>query len=538
MSFRFDSHRSPVYGRRGIVASSQPLASEAGMRILQQGGNAADAAVATAAAANVTEPCSTGIGGDCFCLFFDGKQKKVFGLNASGRAPSELSLDFLSNQGVTEFLPPFLSVHTITVPGAAAGWVDTVEKFGTMSLKEVLTPAIELADEGFPVAPYTAMAWKRSEGLLKRGPTGEEMLLNGEAPKEGEIMKNPTLAETFRTLAEHGKQGFYEGRIAEAIVEIIQSYKGVMSLGDLKNHYNTYDEPISTNYRGVDVHEIPPNGQGITALIALNILEEFEISSLKHSSVEHLHIMIEAMRIAFADTRWYVADPDVVNIPIKELISKDYAKERRKLIDLTKATIDTEKGTPVTSSDTVYFTVADGEGNACSFINSNYMGFGTGIIPKGCGFTLQNRGANFTLEENHPNVLAPNKRPYHTIIPGMATKDGELYSSFGVMGGFNQPQGHAQVIVNMIDYNMNPQQALNAPRFTIRAGTSGGDIALEEGIDESVMNTLGRMGHDIIPTSGIARMVFGRGQIINRNPKTGVLCGGTSPRADGIAIAW
>jgi gamma-glutamyltranspeptidase/glutathione hydrolase len=538
MSFRFDSYRSPVYGRRGIVASSQPLASEAGMRILQQGGNAADAAVATAAAANVTEPCSTGIGGDCFCLFFDGKQKKVYGLNASGRAPSELNLDFLSNQGITEFLPPFLNVHTITVPGAAAGWVDTVEKFGTMSLKEVLTPAIELADEGFPVAPYTAMAWKRSEGLLKKGPTGEEMLLNGEAPKEGEIMKNPTLAETFRTLAEHGKQGFYEGRIAEAIVEIIQSYKGVMSLDDLKNHYNTYDEPISTNYKGVDVHEIPPNGQGITALIALNILEEFEISKLKHSSVEHLHIMIEAMRIAFADTRWYVADPDVVNVPINELISKDYAKERRKLIDLTKATIDTEKGTPFTSSDTVYFTVADGEGNACSFINSNYMGFGTGIIPKGCGFTLQNRGANFTLEENHPNALAPNKRPYHTIIPGMATKDGELYSSFGVMGGFNQPQGHAQVIVNMIDYNMNPQQALNAPRFTIRDGTSDGVIAIEEGIDESVMNTLSRMGHDIVPTSGIARMVFGRGQIINRNPKTGVLCGGTSPRADGIAIAW
>ncbi len=537
MSLKFDSYRSPVYGKRGIVASSQPLASEAGMRILQQGGNAADAAVATAAALNVTEPCSTGIGGDCFCLFFDGKQKSVFGLNASGRAPSEINLDVVADDNVNGMLYP-ISIHSITVPGAAAGWVDTVEKFGTMSLKEVLAPAIELAEKGFPVAPFTAMAWKRSEQLIKKGPYGDEILLNGEAPKEGEIMKNPTLGKTFRTLAEHGKSGFYEGRIAEAIVDLIRSLDGVMSLDDLKNHQNTFDEPISTNYNGVEVYEIPPNGQGITALIALNIVEEFDIASMKHSSVEHLHVMIEAMRIAFADTRWYVADPDIVNVPIKELISKNYAAKRRKLIDLTKATIDTKQGSPFTSSDTVYFSVADGKGNACSFINSNYMGFGTGLVPQGCGFTLQNRGANFTLEPNHPNVLAPNKRPYHTIIPGMATKDGELYASFGVMGGFNQPQGHAQVISNMVDFGMNPQQALNAPRYTIKDGTSGGTVALEEGIEVSVMSTLSRMGHNIAPTSGLARMIFGRGQIIRRNPKTGVLCGGTSPRADGIAIAW
>ncbi|MCG3258600.1 MAG: gamma-glutamyltransferase [Candidatus Heimdallarchaeota archaeon] len=537
MSLRFDSYRSPVYGRRGIVASSQPLASEAGMRILQQGGNAADAAVATAAALNVTEPCSTGIGGDCFSLYYDGKQKTVFGLNASGRAPSELNLNFLANQEITGSLPP-LSVHTITVPGAAAGWVDTIEKFGTLTMKEVLAPAIELAEGGFPVAPFTALAWKRSELLIKKGPYGKEMLLNGEAPKEGEIMKNPALGQTFRTLAEHGKKGFYEGRIAKAIIDLIQSFNGVMSLDDLKKHHNTFDEPISTNYKGVDVFEIPPNGQGITALIALNILEEFDLAKMNHSSVEHLHVMIEAMRIAFADTRWYVADPDVVNVPIKELISKDYATERRRLIDLTKATVDTERGSPFTSSDTVYFSVADSKGNACSFINSNYMGFGTGLIPQGCGFTLQNRGANFTLEAGHPNVLAPNKRPYHTIIPGMATKDGELYASFGVMGGFNQPQGHAQVIINMVDYGMNPQQALNAPRFTIRDGTSGGNVALEDGISDSTMSALKSMGHEIIPTSGIARMIFGRGQIIKRDSKSGVLCGGTSPRADGLAIAW
>ena len=422
MSLHFNSYRSPIFAKRGIVASSQPLASEAGIRILQQGGNAADAAVATAAALNVTEPCSTGIGGDCFCLYFDNKTKRVSGLNASGRAPSDLNLEFLSKQGITGSLPP-LSVHTITVPGAAAGWVDTVKKFGLLDLKTILAPAIELAEGGFPVAPFTARAWNRSTKILKMGPYADEMLLNGEAPKEGEIMKNPTLAQTFKDLAKHGKSGFYEGRIAEAIVELIQSKDGVMTLEDLKNHNNTFDKPISTNYRGVEVYEIPPNGQGITALIALNILEEFEINKMEHSSTEHLHLLIEAMRIAFADTRWYVADPSVVKVPIKELISKKYAAKRRELINLTKATLDVQRGSPFASSDTVYFSVVDGEGNACSFINSNYMGFGTGLIPKGCGFTLQNRGANFSLDENHPNVLEPNKRPYHTIIPGMITID-------------------------------------------------------------------------------------------------------------------
>jgi gamma-glutamyltranspeptidase/glutathione hydrolase len=537
MSLRFDSYRSPIYAKKGIVASSQPLASEAGIRILQKGGNAADAAVATAAALNVTEPCSTGIGGDCFCLYFDNKSKTVSGLNASGRAPANLNLDILAEQGISGSLPP-LSVHTITVPGAAAGWVDTIERFGTLDLTTILTPAIELAEEGFPVAPFTARAWNRSTRILKTGPHAEEMLLNGESPKEGEIMKNPTLAQTFTELAEHGKAGFYEGRIAEAIIDLVQSKNGVMTLEDLKNHKSTFDEPISTDYRGVEVYEIPPNGQGITALIALNILEEFEIDKMEHSSVEHLHVMIEAMRIAFADTRWYVADPAIVEVPIKELISKQYAAQRKKLIDLTKASVDVKKGSPFSSSDTVYFSIVDGEGNACSFINSNYMGFGTGLIPKGCGFTLQNRGANFSLDKNHPNALAPKKRPYHTIIPGMATKDNELYASFGVMGGFNQPQGHAQVICNMVDFGMNPQEALNAPRFTIRDGTSGGKVALEEGISTATMSTLNNMGHEIIPTSGVSRMIFGRGQIITRNPKNGVLCGGSSPRADGLAIGW
>ncbi|MFX1299895.1 MAG: gamma-glutamyltransferase [Promethearchaeota archaeon] len=534
---KFISYRSPVYARRGIVASSQPLASEAGLRILQAGGNAADAAVATAAALNVTEPCSTGIGGDCFCLFFDSAKKTVKGLNASGRAPAALSLSALEKVGITGELPRF-GVHTVTVPGAAAGWVDTVNHFGTMQLSEVLAPAIELAEKGFPVAPLTAASWKRGVDQLKQGPHADEMLREGNAPNAGEIMKLPTLARTFRDLAEHGISGFYEGRIAEAIVELLQSMGGMMALEDLKHHANTFDDPISVNYKGSDVFEIPPNGQGITALIALNILEEFDFTSMGHSSVQHLHLMIEAMRLAFADTRWYVADPAVVDVPIEELLLKKYAAQRRKLIDPSKATLDFTKGSPVMGSDTVYFSVADGEGNACSFIGSNYMGFGTGLIPKGCGFTLQNRGAGFSLDPDHPNVLAPKKRPYHTIIPGMATKDKELYASFGVMGGFNQPQGHVQVLINMVDFGMNPQEALNAPRFTIRDGTSGGQVALEDPIPEATMKALSKMGHDIVSVSGESRMMFGRGQIITRNPDTGVLCGGTSPRADGIAIGW
>jgi len=533
---KFDSRRSPVYATHGMVASTQPLASMAGLSVLKRGGNAADAAVATAGALNVTEPTSTGIGGDCFCLYYDAGKRRVLGLNGSGRAPAGLTAALLNEQGHVEM--PRNGVHTVTVPGAAAGWVDTVERFGSMSLEEVLEPAISLAEEGFPVAPLTARSWAFGVPKLKSGPYAEEMLIEGRAPREGEIMRNPTLARTFRTLAEHGKPGFYEGRIAGAVVDLLASMGGTMTADDLKNHRGTFPEPISVDYKGTEVYEIPPNGQGITALIALNILEEYDWTGVEHSGVERLHALIEAMRLAFADTRWYVADPDVVHVPVRELISKEYAARRRMLIDPLMATVDAARGSPVSGSDTVYFCVVDGDGNACSFINSNYAGFGTGLIPGGCGFTLQNRGANFTLEEGHPNRLEPGKRPYHTIIPGMMLRDGELHGPFGVMGGFMQPQGHVQVVSNMVDYGMDPQAALDAPRFCIAGGTADGRVALEEGIPLETMSALARMGHNVMPATGYARGFFGKGQIIIRDPLTGVLCGGSEPRADGQAIGW
>jgi gamma-glutamyltranspeptidase/glutathione hydrolase len=532
----FNSRRSPVYGTRGAVASSQPLASEAGMRILQKGGNAADAAVAVAAALNVTEPCSTGMGGDCFALYYDSSKGRVLGMNGSGRAPMGLTPEKLVADGFTKM--PTNGVHTVTVPGAVAGWVDTIEKFGTLTMKEVLAPAIELAKGGFPVSPLTARAWANGVPFLRSGPYGDEMLLNGRAPGAGEIMKNLTLACSMREVVEHGKVGFYEGKVAEAIVELLHLKGGTMTLEDLRSHITTFDEPITVNYRGIDIWEIPPNGQGITTLIALNILEGFNLYKVPYDSPQRLHLLIEAMRAAFADTRWYVADPAVTHVPIKELISKDYAAERRQHINPSKAVLDRVHGSPVVGSDTVYFCTVDRWGNACSFINSNYTGFGTGLIPRGCGFTLQNRGAGFSLEKGHPNILAPGKRPYHTIIPGMMTKNGELHGPFGVMGGFMQPQGHVQVVTNMIDYGMGPQEALDAPRFYILNGTAGGKVNLEEGISIDTMAVLARMGHEVIPVAGSNRVIFGKGQIILRNSKTGALTAGSDPRSDGQALGW
>ena len=546
----FQSHRSPVYGRSGMVATSQPLATAAGLEILAKGGNAADAAVAAGAALNVTEPTSTGIGGDMFAIYYSADTKQVTALNGSGRAPAALTLDRLKNDGFSTELPPF-HAHTVTVPGACAGWFDLVAKHGSLSISEILAPAIRLAHEGFPVAPITAYWWRYGvKRQLESALNGRELTIDGRGPNAGEIFRNPNLARTFELIARGGRSAFYQGEIAEAVVGVIKEAGGCMSAEDLASHTSTWEQPISVEYRGYRVYECPPNGQGITALIALNILEGFDLGASASISTERLHLIIESLRLAFADSRWYVADPKFSNVPVAELLSKEYAAERRKLIDLKHATIDPKRGTPVSSSGTVYLSVVDKYGNACSFINSNYWRFGTGIVPKGFGFTLQNRGHNFSLDPNHPNALGPRKRPYHTIIPTMVTKlpsplrrgaggevDGEtLYASYGVMGGFMQPQGHVQVLSALVDQGLDPQSALDLPRICIDVEAAGGRVALEEGIPESVISELATMGHPVHVVDGYERSVFGRGQVILRDPETGVLCAGSDPRADGCAM--
>ncbi len=536
--FQTNSRRSPVLALRGIVASSHPLATQAGLEVMQMGGNAADAAVACAAALNVVEPMSTGIGGDCFALFYDAKLKKVLGMNGSGRAPKGLTIDEARKAGIKGNSIPSSSPHSVTVPGCAAGWVDTVEQFGRLPIKDVLGPAIKLAFRGHPVAPLISLAWSTGVGKLKASAHGNELLLNGAAPEPGQLFRNRNLFKVLNSVAENGKAGFYEGWVAKSIVDTHQAAGGKLTLDDLKAHKSTLDTPITVKYRGINVHEIPPNGQGITALIALNILEGFDLAGLDPGSPEYYHLLIESLRLAFADTRWFVADPTFTRVPVDGLLSKPYAAERRKRIDRAKATLDAIHGSPVASSDTVYLATADGDGNACSFINSNYESFGSGIVPAGTGFVLQNRGSNFVLDPAHPNKLEPGKRPYHTIIPAMATKDGELWATFGVMGGFMQPQGHVQVFLRMVEHEYDPQAALDAPRFCIDGGNAGGTVLLEDSIAPPTRDRLAKMGHSVKVVSGFGRAAFGRGQIIRRDPDTGVLWAGSDPRSDGCAFGY
>ncbi len=533
---RFESNRSPVLGRRGSVASSQPLATAAGLHLLQAGGNAADAAVATAAALAVTEPCNTGIGGDCFAIHFDGASREISALNGSGRAPAALDLARVRRDGFGDGIPNG-HPHAVTVPGACAGWCDFLERHGSLPLAEVLAPAIALAEEGFPVGPNTSTIWNAmAHSQLAGAPGGHELMIDGRAPQAGEVFRNPGLARTLRQVAEKGAEAFYRGAIAEAIVRVLREHGGVITEMDLAEHRSTWETPISTRYRDLRVWECPPNGQGLAALIALNLVRELPIGD-DPLSPERSHFMIEAMRLAFADARRYVADPAFAALPVEELLTESYAAERRSAIDPDRARLDSLPGEPIGHSDTVYLCTADADGNACSFINSNYMAFGTGIVPAGHGFTLQNRGLGFSLEDGHTNALAPRKRPYHTIIPGLITReaDGSLYGPFGVMGGFMQPQGHLQVVVAMADDGADPQAALDRGRFNLVDGSPDSRVLLEPGLPEETVAELECRGHDVKTITGWGRIWFGRGQIIRRD-ESGVLWAGSDPRADGCAM--
>jgi gamma-glutamyltranspeptidase / glutathione hydrolase len=534
----FQSQRSPVFATRGMVAASQPLAVVAGLEILQKGGNAADAAVAVAAALNVTEPTSTGLGGDAFALYYNVASKNVSAINGSGRAPRSLTLVRLAKEGYKDKLPPY-HPYNVTVPGACAMWCDLSARLGRLPLTQILAPAIRLAEEGFPVSPITAWHWQRSaQGQLASAVNASELTIDGRGPNPGEIFRNPGLARTLKTIAEGGKKAFYEGVISEAIVSILKEAGGCMEMEDLASHQSTWDVPISVVYRGLRVWECPPNGQGLAALLALNLLEKYDLSILPPLSPMRLHLEIEALRIAFADARWFVSDPAFSSIPLEDLLSPAYADERRRGISPQYALPEHLHGFPQAGRDTVYFCVVDGEGNACSFINSNYMGFGTGIVPRGWGFSLQNRGANFSLDPAHPNHLEPGKRPYHTIIPALVTRssDNSLFGPFGVMGGFMQPQGHVQVLTRLVDNGLDPQAALDLPRFCIDVEKDNNSISLEEGIPSETVSALAGMRHPVETVSGMQRALFGRGQVILRDPETGVLCGGSDPRADGCAM--
>ena len=532
LKYSFPSRRSAVMSNRGMVATSQPLATQVGVSILQQGGNAIDAAIATAAALNVVEPMMTGIGGDAFALVYLSRSKELKALNASGRAPYATSVETLRNLGYQKM--PETGIHSVTIPGALDGWCVLLDKYGRISLSQVLAPAIGLAEHGFPVTGIVAHRWQESQVKLQANVNAASTyLIGGRAPESSEVFVQSELADTFKKIARGGRDVFYRGSIAEAIVACSQENGGLIAMPDLNDHASTWVTPISTNYRGYDVYECPPNGQGLVALLALNILEGYDLKSLGHNSAEYLHLLIEALKLAFADAYRYVADPDFVVIPLERLLSKSYAERRRKLIDKNRASQKVMAGVPGTEGDTVYLAVTDKEGNSVSFINSLYQSFGSGIVVRGTGICLQNRGALFSLEPGHPNCLEPHKRPYHTIILGMVFKDGDLFLTFGVMGGFMQPQGHVQILLNIIDFGMDVQTALDAPRFRY---IQGNECAFEPGFPPEVLQKLAGKGHRVVALDDPYSQQFGGAQAIMIDPKSKVLIAGSDPRKDGCAI--
>ncbi len=524
--------RSVVRAQRGMVASSQPLASQVGMDVLKRGGNAVDAAIAMAAVLNVTEPLMTGIGGDAFMLVYWSKTGELKGLNASGRAPQALNLDYFAKRGITQM--PIFGMESITVPGAFDGWVTLLEKYGTMKLADLLGPAIEYADNGFPVMEKTASDWSEEVAKLKQtAAAASNYLLDGRAPRAGEIFRQKNLANTFRILARGGRDAFYKGEIARAIADYCRQNGGFITLDDLARHKSDWVDPISTTYRGYTVYECPPNGQGLTALVALNILEGIDLSALKSKPDEYEHALIEAVKLAFADRGRYIADPAFSKIPVAQLLSKQYAAARRALIDPNKAIPSPEPGVvALNNGDTTYFTVVDKDRNAVSFINSLFEAFGSGIVAGDTGIVLQDRGAGFSLDPKHPNRIEPGKRPFHTIIPAMVFKDGKLFMSFGVMGGAMQPQGHVQVLSNLIDLGMGLQQAIDAPRFRY---VGGNRVLIEDEMPAAVIRRLLEKGHARVDH---ANESFGGGQAIMIDPASGTLMGGSDPRKDGQALGY
>ena len=531
--------RSEVIAQNAMVATSQPLATQVGLEILRKGGNAIDAAIAANAMLGLVEPTGSGIGGDLFAIVWDAKTQKLYGLNASGRSPKSLTLEHLQLQGV-DSIPPYGPLP-VTVPGAVDGWFELHTKFGSLPMTSILAPSIEYAKNGFPVSELVAYYMQRSAVKLSGFPGFKETYMpNGTSPVKGQLFKNKGLAVTYEKIATGGRDAFYKGDIAHSIAAYMKKQGGFLNYEDLANHTSEWVEPVSTNYKGYDVWELPPNGQGIAALQILNVLEHFDVEGMGFGSQQYVHTFVEAKKLAFEDRAKYYADPAFNKIPVDWLISKKYAQQRRKLIDNNKASKRIDAG--LNEGDTVYLTTADKDGNMVSLIQSNYRGMGSGMTPTGLGFVLQDRGEMFSLKEEHFNVYAPNKRPFHTIIPAFITRDGQPWVSFGVMGGGTQPQMHAQIVVNLIDFGMNLQEAGDAPRMlhsgssqpTDEVMTDGGYVSLESGFDTKVKRELMKKGHVMQDVLG----AFGGYQAIMRDPETGVYYGASESRKDGQAAGY
>ncbi len=531
--------RSEVIAKHGMAATSQPLATQIALDILKQGGSAVDAAIAANAALGVMEPTGCGIGGDLFAIVWDADKRKLHGLNASGRSPRSLTLDYFLERGL-EKIPSFGPVP-VSVPGAVDGWFELHDRFGRLPMSDVLAPAIRYARAGFPVSEVISFYWKLNTPARKPWPGFAEVFLpDGQPPDKGDIFRNPALADTYQKLADEGRNAFYKGDIARTIDVFMRENGGFLSYDDLASHESLWVEPLSTNYRGFDVWELPPNGQGIAALQILNILEGFDLSAMGFDSADYVHTFVEAKKLAFEDRAKYYADPAFVEMPVQQLISKSYADQRRDLIG-TNAAGSYPPGLP-DAGDTIYLTVADSEGNMISLIQSNYRGMGSGMTPVDLGFSLQDRGELFSLEAGHNNVYAPGKRPFHTIIPAFVTRDGMPVMSFGVMGGGMQPQAHAQILVNMIDFGMNLQEAGDAPRIrhegssqpTGESMSDGGRVLIESAFSDTTVTDLEAKGHSVAR----ANSGFGGYQAILRDHDRGIYLGASESRKDGQAAGY